>query len=323
MWQCKAGVQAAIQDIKSNHPNDMVSVISFSGPAGYNPLFPGVLQNGFYNMVRAPLGRDYNRMIDSLYFAPRTMNTGQELSPYDTDMTDVPRAVAGTNYAFGLMLAYNQFSRGSAENDLRAYTNSPFPRGTAGGLGRRGAQKMIIFETDGACSSTCYDTLSNMFSDQGPYKSYFKVRQKDSQPANSAALPGNEFPNFLTGSYNTAETQCKEVADLICASDTSPTLSGFSMKRKPVRIHCLAFGSLFDPATPTTDPAAAATLAAQRDRALQLLQYMQYKGGVQTAADIPLESYKRIIGNSTTRINNLRDAFSKVMQDGYSITLIE
>jgi hypothetical protein len=136
-WQCKAGVQAAINDIKTNHPNDLISLISFSTPQGYTPSLPGELQDGSYNSVRSPLGRNYNQIINSLYFAPEVLQTGNEISPYDTAITDVPRAVGGTCYAMGFMLAYNQFSRGTADATLRTFATAPAPVGQAGGLGPR------------------------------------------------------------------------------------------------------------------------------------------------------------------------------------------
>ena len=52
-----------------------------------------------------------------------------------------------------LMLCYNQFAvTPSSDTTLRTYVaSSPitFPSGMAGGMGRKGAQKVVIFETDG------------------------------------------------------------------------------------------------------------------------------------------------------------------------------
>src|SRR5262249_8052172 len=134
MWQCKAGVQAALKDIRSNHPNDLVSLVSFSKPAGYSPSTGSELQPGTYNSARSARGRNYNKMTNSLYFATSVAATGTEIHPYDPNMSDVPKSIGGTCYAMGLMLAYNQFSRGAGDADLRAFASSPAPPGQAGGL---------------------------------------------------------------------------------------------------------------------------------------------------------------------------------------------
>ena len=66
--------------------------------------------------------------------------------------------MGSTCYAMGLMLAYNQFS---ANTSLVNY-NPGDPAGDAGGNGRHGAQKIIIFETDGAPNTTATATLNNL-----------------------------------------------------------------------------------------------------------------------------------------------------------------
>ena len=74
---------------------------------------------------------------------------------------DTPRADGDTCFAMALMLCYNQFAvTPSTDTTLRSYvTSSPitFPTGMAGGMGRKGAQKVIIFETDGLanCIGDC------------------------------------------------------------------------------------------------------------------------------------------------------------------------
>ena len=172
---------------------------------------------------------------------------------------------------------------------------------------------MIVFQSDGACSASAYSSLSSIFSDNGPYKSFFKVRMRD--PASTTAS-GNEMPDYISGDATLATNQAKEVVDLLTASDQNSTLSGFSMYRKPTRIHCIAFGDIFDPASTNA--------TGSRDAALALMQYFQYKGGVLPSAGTPLEDYKKIYGTDyNAHISKLKTAFSGIMQDGYSMTLIE
>src|SRR5262249_4715318 len=137
-WQCKIGMQAALADIQINHPNDLVAQIFFSSP---KTVYNG---SGFYNQARAPLGLDYTRMQNSLWFSPRVIaSKTPEIRPYDNgglDILDVPRANGGTCYSMPLMLAYNQFSGNTA---LQTYAKSPAPAGQAGGNRRNSAPNTV------------------------------------------------------------------------------------------------------------------------------------------------------------------------------------
>lgn len=326
LWQCKVGVQAAIQDTMNNHPNDQLALISFSRPTGWGPpATSGGAQpfnTGYYNLPRSALGRNYNGMIDSLWFPQTFINTQTEISIYDTRFDpETPRAVGGTDVSMGLMLAYNQFAVGSSPTVLKNYCTNPNTPGIMGGLGRKGAQKVVILQTDGVCSATTYENdPSEMFDNQGAYNSYFKVRLRDSQ--GNQTTTGNEYPTWVAGAAvgSTGETppitQAKRITEIICNYDTNTTFPGFSLGRKPVKVHCIAFGSLFDPAN-----TGSATVTA-RNTVLDMLQYMQYVGKVQQSATDPLETYKVIYGDGPTKIDKLRTAFQKIMQDGYSVSLI-
>jgi hypothetical protein len=273
---------------------------------------------GSYDTVLAPLSRDYNFMINSLYFPP--LITGQrknnqpltEISPYDAEMANVPRPIGGTTPAMGFMLAYNQFSRGAQDSDLRTFAGgSSTPYGQAGGLGRNGAQKMIVFETDGVATASVYtqNQMGTMFvANGGPYKSYFKVR-KDPSGVNT-----NQYPTYLSNWPSEAKVQTEAVAQQICNADSTTGL-GFSSSRKPVKIHCLAFGSLFSPASITSTNA---------QNALTLLQDLQTIGGTQNTSPINNSSWKVIYDSDADNVvSKMQTAFSRIMQDGYSITLIQ
>ncbi|MFQ3652534.1 MAG: hypothetical protein SNJ75_19635, partial [Gemmataceae bacterium] len=306
MWQAKAGVQAAIGDIRNNHPNDLISLISFSAPEGFSPTTGSQLRAGNYNTVRAPLSREYRRMQNSLFFPTVVANTNTEIHPYHPAINDVPRSIGGTCYAMGLMLAYNQFARPVADSELRTFAAAPALYGQAGGLGRRGAQKMVIFETDGVCSATAYmpGNMDGIFQNQGPYRSYFRIRYD--APGSSK----NEYPPYVASGADEAAAQALAVTKRICESDTQ---LGFSTRRKPVRVHCIAFGSLFEAGGNTTEA----------NKALSLLQQMQFIGGVQDNPATPLANEKIIIGTAEQRIERMRTAFSNIMQDGHSVTLID
>ena len=90
---------------------------------------------------------------------------------------------------------------------------------------------------------------------------------------------------------------------------------GFSTPRKPLLIHTIAFGAVFEPNASGSDP----------DRAVDLLQKIStigrtnFPGSPSDAAN----GYKWCIGDLDERKNKLRQAFSKIMDDGVSVAIIE
>jgi hypothetical protein len=282
-------MRAAIQDIQKNHPNDYCCLSFFSNPQN------SAGGSGHFNRIRTPMGRSYNQMIDKLFYPPITVDdpaTYPEINCYDSaNMIDVPHGDGATCPAMSFMHAYNQFATSSS---LASY-NPSGPLGDAGGLGRKGAQKIIIFETDGVANTPASATFSN----NGAYQSYYRIRIPGEYPANSG----------------TVDTQLYGIAQTICNSDTAST-PGYTSTRKPVLIHCIAYGSLFDPSV-------AAGASASRSAALTILQQLQYIGKTQSDPSTALPNYKIITGSSDTRITLIQQAFQKIMQDQVSVTLIE
>jgi hypothetical protein len=294
LWGCKIGMRAAMLDIEKNHPNDRVCLSYFNTPeyaAG---------DGGQFNRVRAPLGRDYQRMVDSLFYPPITLDdpaNHPEVRPYESSyVNEAPHSDGATTPAMSFMHAYNQFSTYSS---LVSYNPSPAPPGDAGGLGRIGAQKLVIFMTDGVANTPA----SAPFVNQGPYQSYYKIR-----------IPG-EYPSRNNSPYSSVATQLYGVAQQLCNLDTDSS-PGYSTARKPVLIHSIAFGSLFDPSVATSGSAA-------RGSALQILQQCQYIGNTQDDPATPLPGYKIITGSSTQRVTLMQQAFEKIMQQQITISLIE
>ena len=289
-WGCKIGMRAAIQDIEKNHPNDYCCLSFFDSPQTSST------STGRFNRVRTPLGRSYSQMIDKLFYPPITVDnqaTYPEINCYDaTNMNPVPHAQGSTTPSMSFMQAYNQFATSSS---LATY-NPSGPLGDAGGLGRKGAQKVVIFETDGMVNQAANASFVN----NGAYQSYYKIR-----------IPG-EYPT-LSGS--SVDTQLYGIAQAICNMDTAST-PGYSSVRKPALIHCIAYGSLFDP---SVSPGAGTT----RSQALGVLQQIQYIGKTQSDPTTALQSYKIIIGTADNRINLIKQCVEKIMRDSVSVTLIE
>jgi hypothetical protein len=240
-------------------------------------------------------------MTGALWFPPYTLdNPGTTISPYDyTNNLEVPRAMGGTCYAMGLMLAYNQFSGNAA---LQTYNPSPAPTGDAGGLGRKGAQKLVIFETDGLPNTTA----SAAFTNAGAYQSCYNIRYNSSTPSAS------EFPsavNMLANNSSTVTSQINSVVSQIAAAD-SASPPGYSTARKPALVHCIAFGPVFN----ASSPSSASGLAT--------LQQMQYLGNTQSSATTALPAYKIITGSDSTAIANLRTAIGIIMQNSIPVSLV-
>jgi hypothetical protein len=318
MWQLKVGVQTVISDVRNNHPNDYLAVTGFSVPA-YNDGPSGganTVVAGYFNKSLSPLSplfnNNYKRMKNALWFPSKVINTTPyvEINPFDAaGMATVPRAIKGTCSPMAFALAYNQFS---GEQSLKNYNPSPAPDWEAGGNGRNGAQRLIIYETDGVSSATAFllgTESSSTHLTRNQHRSYFNVRWRD-----TGGSP--EYPDGVYGPVDDAVTQTKTMCDIITSKTTDP-IPGFATNTKPVTIHCIAFGSLFDPANTN-----AATVTA-RNKALGLLQYAQYKGGTQPDATTALETYKIINQtNYNNRIEALRQAFSRSMQDAVTVTII-
>ena len=292
MYACKLGIRAALADVSNNHPNNLVSLSMFAVPR--TSASNG--GDGRFNRVRVGLSRNYSRMQEALWYPPKTIgDPGATVRPYDSDNMDVPRAVGGTCYAMGLMQAYNQFS---ANSSLRTF-NPAEPEGDAGGMGRKGAQKIIIFETDGAPNTTARAGFTN----QGEYNSYYRIRYNSANPSSS------EFPHSVYGYSDNSGAVTSQIFDLcnhICALDTDNP-PGYSTPSKPVLIHCIGFGPVFAPGS------------SDRAAALATLNRMQQIGSVTDG----MPSYKIIYGPESTVVSSLQHAFTQIMQSGIQVSLIE
>jgi hypothetical protein len=249
-----------------------------------------------FNRVRVGLSRNYSNMIESLWYPPATVGSSTAtVTPYDSDNIEVPRAEGGTCYSMGLMLAYNQFS---ANSSLVNYSSGQ-PAGDAGGNGRKGAQKSIIFETDGAPNTTATATFNN----SGQYNSYYSVRYNYSNPA------GSEYPSGISGYSDNASTVVNQVNSLctqLAALDTASS-PGYSTASKPLLIHCIGFGPDFSPSSST---------ASQNTATLN---------GMQTIGNVNdgMPGYKIIYGDQSSIVSDLQQAFTKILQSGVQISLIQ
>lgn len=285
-WQLKAGIQSALVDIQKNHPNDQASLIYFS-----------TLDN--YNVARVPMGKDFTRMQNALFYPYSLLDSlsdpNAEIRPYGSNFNptylstissgsgiyggqwddrtsgDVPNADGGTDPEMAFMAAYNQFSSATGFN------------------GRKGANKMIIFETDGQPNSSSIGT----FQSGGAYFSKFTSISNNGSSGADA-----------TDALNTLQYVCNL---------TSANPSGYSTIKNPVSVHSIAFGQLFETNSTSTGTAAA----------MDFLVKCQIKGNTSPAGSTTLNSEKIIIGNYNERIEKIRSAFERILQSGIQITLVD
>ena len=268
-WQLKAGINSALSDIQKNHPNDWVSLIYFSTLSQYGT-------------ARVPLGRNYTQMSNALFFPFSLLNNlsdpTQEVRPYDSNFNntasaDIPNANGGTSPEMGFMVAYNQFSGASGYN------------------GRRGATKLVIFETDGLPNT--YG--SGSFVDGGAYNSYYSG-------VSSGSFVGNDDPGVCASAINA-------VKQIVALDSASP--AGYSTAKNAAQVHGLAFGDIFQ------------SNSTYKAEALAFLLQVQQAGNTSASTDTSIQSYKIITGDYNTRIANIKEAMQIIMQSGIQVSLIQ
>jgi hypothetical protein len=311
-YSCKQAYLAAINTMQTNHPNDWFTTICYSSPrASANGSSAYRSWYGRFNCVRSPLGPNYNYALSSLLFPFSTINSdgspnNTEITPYDpdpatnsipsADLIDTPRGDGDTCFAMGLMLAYNQFATTEpSDNTLRSFVSSApiqFPTGMVGGMGRKGAQKVIIFETDGLANCMATASLVN----SGSYK-YYKIRYDMNKPSSS------EYTSVSAYDINNS-TVLNQVYSLV-----KQLANDYGSSRNPFRLYAIGFGPVFQ------GPDAAG--------ALQTLQTMQYYAGTQSSTSTPLSSNQIITGTDAQMLTNMTNTFTSILESGVQITLIK
>jgi hypothetical protein len=268
-WQLKAGVNSALDDIKKNHPNDQVGSAYFAG--------------GSFKTIRAEMSQEWATLKNALFY-PKSLLAGMangtapnaEKRPYNDSfgdglIGDIPNGYGGTDPSTGFALAYNLLSSASAIS----------------GSGRRGANKIVIFETDGVPNGY----LNNTFTAAGP-NSYYTI-------GNTYTNPGNNAPASITPAL--------AIIDQIVADEST---NGFSSASSSARVYPIAFGDLFD------------STSTSRGQALTFLQQVAFRGLTSDSAATPLPPYQIITGTAEDRKDKLRDAFERIMQSGVQVTLL-
>jgi hypothetical protein len=287
-WQLKAGMNSVVNDVQNNHPNDYAGLVMFSSS---------------FSGVRVALGQNYTALQNALFYPQNLLpviNTGDtttEYRPYtNTSLTgyttgNIPNASGTTDPDNGLAYAFNLLSPSTVTAGVSAGT----------GNGRRGAQKLIIFETDGVPNT--YRALT--FNQMG-YNSYYTTGASTGTP--------NGDPSAMTPAYGVIQQMATQMATTASTSGSGAN-SGLSLPNAPALVFPVAFGDLFDP---TLSPNA--TIAST---ALQFLANCAYYGGTGPANATTLPSTQIITGTYTNRITNLRNCMQQIFQSGVSVTLVQ
>ena len=285
-WQLKAGMNSVLDNVQQNHPNDSVGMVMFAYTS--------------YKGIRVAQGQDFVSLKNALFY-PKSLLTAikggdvtTELRPYDlslnnTTTDDIPNANGGTDPNTGLAFAFNLLSPS---------VNLPAnPYGTL--RGRRGASKVVIFETDGVPNSQSSYTFN-----KSGYNSYYSG-------FGDGGSPGNGVEPSMSGAVAVATQITKTMA----TSAGGGVDSGLSLGNAPAKVYPVAFGDLFDPV--------AAPSATFRPTAQQFLANVGIAGGTLPAGTTALPSYLTVTGSYQTRIDTLRSTMERIFQAGVSVTLIE
>jgi hypothetical protein len=279
-WQLKAGVNSALDDIRNNHPNDFVGMTFFTTPN--------------YNSIVVPMGQDYVSLKNALFF-PQNQLTNlltdktAEWRPYDATngMRNVnstsslqgiiPNAQSSTDPVSGMSNAYNLLSA------------SQYVNANASRRGRRGAAKLVIFETDGIPNSTQTFSLQ-----KSGYDSYYKfISSSTTGTAPDAA----------------AVAVVQQIVKPAASNNSGGTDNGMSLPNAPARVYAIGFGDIFSTSSATN--------------AANFLLAIQQAGNTSAASDSSIPTSQIITGDYTTRITNLKTALQNICQAGVQVTLVE
>ena len=283
-------MNAVLDDVKNNHPNDLSGLVYFA--------------QSQHNGVRIPLGQNYKRIQNALFY-PRNLvdtitagNVTSEYRPYNSSLGGysadiIPNASGGTDPATGLAYAFNLLSPSTVSAGTAVGTGS----------GRRGAQKIVIFETDGVPNSYRVPTLN-----RAGFNSYYTLA--------GVTSAGNGDATGIGHAHAVIQQMVKPMAatSTPAAAPGNPD-SGLSLPNAPARVYPIAFGDLFDPVL--------APGANFRDDAHLFLAKCAELGGTGPANATVLSDAQVITGTYDQRITRLRDCLERIFQSGVSVVLIE
>jgi hypothetical protein len=295
-WQLKAGMNSVLSDVQSNHPNDYVGLTMFA----YNP------SSAIYKQPRVATGQDYVALKNALFYpnsklaAINAGDTTSEIRPYDNNFTsvdadEIPNANGGTDPNTGLAVAFNLLSP-SSKLPSQYLT-------TINGVqvqGRRGASKVVIFETDGVPNA-----YSNYTLNKKGYDTYYSNISNGGTTSNGSYSARTPAVNVVT-----------QITKQMATTNGNGTDSGLSLPNARAYVYPIGFGDLFDPVL--------APSATFRPSALQFLADVASAGNTETVSNgTSIPSYQIITGSYDQRISRLKDCMQRIFQSGVAVVLVE
>ena len=284
-WQLKAGMASVLRDIRNNHPNDAVGLTYFS--------------RGAYGRVAVALGQEWKPLNDALFYPLPLVDDGNvptpttEFAAFDSSANNrcgsrVPNAQGGTDANTGMAMAFNILTP-STQSGIRGPTTLPTPYFTRNRpqSGRRGASKIVLFETDGVPNG-----VSDVSVQSGGGATYYKVDNLNAGSASATDAGGRAL--------EVVDQMVKNLADGGLSSDTSPA-----------RVYSIGFGDLFSSGS-------SGQIAAR-----SFLLQVQKRGKTSGPSDGAIPPSQIITGPAQTRIDSLRTCLERIMQSGVQVTLIE
>jgi hypothetical protein len=297
-WQLKAGMNSVIDDVRANHPNDYMGMVMFA--------------HSDYNDMRVSMGQDYTALKNGLFY-PKSLlpainggNITDEIRPYDINWSsvsgdEIPNSNGSTDPNTGLAYAFNVLSPSvDLPPQYTTVVNGQIIRG------RRGAQKVVIFETDGVPNS--YRGISSGTKTMNPIKKGYDTYYPTS---------GYASGNIGNGNSTTINEALKIVTQMVkpmATTNGGGTDSGLSLPNAPCRVYPIAFGDIFDPVL--------APSATFRPTALDFMRDIGVTGGTIPAGG-SLASDQIITGTYAQRIERLKNCMQRIFGTGLAVTLIE
>jgi Flp pilus assembly protein TadG len=313
MYPMKQGIANAINELSNNHPNDHVTLCPYCRPI----LSTDSAGNGFFNTSLFNLSNDYT----SMQYAMWEPITTQGSSSSDARLWDsngnmnplIPRAHgdydSNTASQYGLMLAYNQYS---GNTTLQQYAGN-------GGYGRKGAGKIVIYESDGMYNIKA-GVSSFVTGTPAPYNSYYPIRfnattnaQIDTVSDGGGTANGDVLDVCQAIINKPDGTQLANQAPYNNPR-TSVTYPGYSTPGAPAVIEPIAFGVVFQ-------------LAPSGSHAVLLQQVGQVGGttfpiGAGASTD-PANGWRWCIGDLATRKSKIQTAIRTIFDSIVPVSIVK
>ncbi|MFO0936202.1 MAG: hypothetical protein U0798_06775 [Gemmataceae bacterium] len=294
-WQLKVGMNSTLSDIQNNHPNDCCGLAFFAYPN--------------FMTIRAPMSQDFVTTKNTLFYPHSIVpqipsNPSIEVRPYDVNFQRSAPATTPVNptYSANTVIGNYPISSGATDPNsglsvaFNLLASNPTLNTDPNKIGRRGATKFVIFETDGVPSA--YTSWNfNAFGYNSTY---------------SYSGPGSWVGNGQVTATQPALNVVTQIAKPISELNTAGIDAGFSLPSSPARVFSIGFGDVFSTPTATTQAPAR-----------QFLLDIQKAGNTSNASDTAIPPEQIITGDYQTRISNMQIVFQKIMQSGIQVTLIE